>query len=147
MTQPDFAQMGEERDELPMGMPALPGERVIFETRGWFAPWLWIIYLVIPAFFVWWIRRHRHLVVTTRRVVYTEGIFTKTQRVINLQRVQDVGVYQGMMARMFGYGDLLTESAGDAWQERIVYLAKVRGARDAILAAVHHDESDDSPGT
>jgi hypothetical protein len=52
-TQTDLGQMGEERDRLPMGIPALEGERVIFETRGWFAPWLWIIYLIIPAFLVW----------------------------------------------------------------------------------------------
>ncbi len=146
MTQSDFGQTGEVREELPMGMPALPGERVIFETRGWFAPWLWIIYLVIPAFFVWWVRRHRHLVVTTRRVVYTEGIINKTQRVINLQRVQDVGVYQGLVARIFGYGDLLTESAGETGHEKILYLARVRGARDAILVAVHHGD-DENGGT
>ena len=132
---------GEHRDRLPLGMPSLPGERVIFETRGWFAPWLWVIYLVIPAFFVWWIRRHRHLMVTTRRVIYTEGIFNKKQRVINLQRVQDVGVQQGIVARMFGYGDLMTESAGEmSGSEMIPYLARVRGARDAILTAVHNED-------
>lgn len=135
---------GEHRDRLPLGMPALPDERVIFETRGWFAPWLWIIYLIIPAFFVWWVRRHRHLIVTTRRVVYTEGIFNKKQRVINLQRVQDVGVQQGVVARVFGYGDLLTESAGEmSGGELIPYLARVRGARDAILVAVNHDDQTD----
>jgi uncharacterized membrane protein YdbT with pleckstrin-like domain len=141
-TRADLDQMGEERDRLPMGMPSLPGEKVIFETRGWFAPWLWIIYLIIPAFIVWWVRRHRHLVVTTRRVIYTEGVINKSQRVINLQRVQDVGVYQGFFARIFGYGDLLTESAGETGHESIKYLSHVRGARDAILVAVHHGEED-----
>lgn len=132
---------GEHRDRLPLGMPALPGERVLFETRGWFAPWLWIVYLVIPAFFVWWVRRHRHLMVTSHRVIYTEGIFNKKQRVISLQRVQDVGVQQGVVARMFGYGDLLTESAGEmSGGELIPYLSHVRGARDAILAAVHSED-------
>ena len=135
---------GEHRDRLPLGMPSLPGERVIFETRGWFAPWLWIVNLIIPAFVVWWIRRHRHLMVTTRRVIYTEGIFNKKQRVINLQRIQDVGVQQGIVARMFGYGDLLTESAGEmSGSELITYLARVRGARDAILTAVHSQDEYD----
>lgn len=144
----DYDQLGEEREKLPMGIPTHPGERVIFETRGWFAPWLWIIYLVIPAFFVWWVRRHRHLVVTTDRAVYTWGIISKHQRVIGLQRVQDVGVFQGLVARVFGYGDLLIESAGETGQESIKYLSHVRGARDAILLAVEHSNNDrDGDGT
>jgi uncharacterized membrane protein YdbT with pleckstrin-like domain len=72
--------------------------------------------------------------------VYTFGIISKHQRVIGLQRVQDVGVFQGLVARIFGYGDLLIESAGETGQESIKYLSRVRGARDAILVAVNEGQ-------
>lgn len=153
---------------LPMGMPAHPGEEVTFTTYGWFAPWLWIIWGVVPAVLIgwligltlgnplyvivgaivgflpalllWWVRRHRQLVVTTDRVIFTTGIMTREQRVIHMRRVQDVGVRQGLAARTFGYGDLIFESAGETGQEAIPSLAHVRGARDAILHSVHLGE-------
>ena len=147
-----------ERVELPIGMRPHPGEEVTFETHGWFAPWLWVMWAIIPALiiyvfrdqfprtlislavmliplFIWWKRRHRHLVVTSDRVIYTKGILTRNQRIINIERVQDVGLQQGLLARLCGYGDLITQSAGETGNETIRWMSRVRGARDAILQA------------
>jgi len=74
------------------------------------------------------------LVVTTRRVYLTSGTFSKKERSIPLGRVQDVSLKQGMVGRMFGYGDLRIESAGGATTEIVAKgYGKAARVRSALL--------------
>lgn len=57
------------------------------------------------------------LVITTNRVVYRTGIFTRRGREIPIDRVQDVSFSQSLFERLVGAGSLTVESAGEHGQE------------------------------
>lgn len=69
---------------------------------------------VLSRYIVW---RATLLVVTTHRVIYRTGVFTRRGREIPIDRVQDVSFAQSLFERMVGAGSLTVESAGEHGQE------------------------------
>jgi uncharacterized membrane protein YdbT with pleckstrin-like domain len=69
---------------------------------------------VLSRYIVW---RATLLVVTTNRVIYRTGVFTRKGREIPIDRVQDVSFRQSLFERMVGAGALTVESAGEHGQE------------------------------
>lgn len=57
-----------------------------------------------------------HFVVTTERVIQREGLIHKKGSSIPLDRVNTVDFSQTLWERMFGFGDLMIESAGQDGQ-------------------------------
>jgi uncharacterized membrane protein YdbT with pleckstrin-like domain len=57
--------------------------------------------------------RCTHFVVTNRRVLVREGVFTRTGFEIPVQRITSVQFRQGVLERMLGCGTLIVESASD----------------------------------
>jgi len=59
-----------------------------------------------------------NFVVTSDRVIFRQGIVSKTGIEIPLERVNTVFFKQGLFERMIGTGDLMIESGGERGQQR-----------------------------
>jgi uncharacterized membrane protein YdbT with pleckstrin-like domain len=75
-------------------------------------PWIWTILLIWP------IKRHIQrqsikLTIAGEKLRYETGIASKSTRIIQLPKVQDVRVIQSVGQRMLGVGDISIETAGE----------------------------------
>jgi len=99
-------------------------------SYGWFTlpsgsarqPLRYLI-LVVALFIVvrWSVRRllfwaTTRYVVTNRRVLMRNGVFSRTGRDVPLTRINDVSFARTVIERFFGSGTLVIESAGDRGQ-------------------------------
>lgn len=91
----------------------------------WDAPdWLmWIPIVLIIGCAGWTIQRYigwvsTNFVVTNQRLIFREGVITKTGIEIPLDRVNTVHFSQRLIERLLGAGDLMIESAGADGQQR-----------------------------
>jgi len=73
------------------------------------------------------------LVVTNHRLVLRSGVLRRG-RELALDRIDDLTITRGLLARMLGAGDLLIESVGEGSQESFVGCPHPRRVRDEI----HH---------
>jgi uncharacterized membrane protein YdbT with pleckstrin-like domain len=79
-------------------------------------PWL---PAVAALLFLWPLKRHANrqavkMTIDGEKLRYESGWFSKTTRIIQLPKVQDVRVNQTMIQRIFGVGDVAIETAGEA---------------------------------
>lgn len=58
---------------------------------------------------LWWIER---IVITDKRVMLAEGIVTHNVKMMPLSKVTDLTFQRTLGGRMFGYGTMIVESAG-----------------------------------
>jgi uncharacterized membrane protein YdbT with pleckstrin-like domain len=75
-------------------------------------PALWTI------LFIWPIKRHLQrqtvkITISGEKLRYETGIASKSTRIIQLPKVQDVRVIQSFMQRIFSVGDISIETAGE----------------------------------
>lgn len=78
-------------------------------------PWLPLVSLLL---LLWPIKRHIQrqsvkLTIAGEKLRYETGITSKSTRIIQLPKVQDVRAIQSLWQRMFGVGDLSIETAGE----------------------------------
>ena len=78
-------------------------------------PWLPIASSLL---LIWPIKRHIQrqtvkLTIAGEKLRYETGLFSKSTRIIQLPKVQDVKAIQSLWQRMFGVGDLSIETAGE----------------------------------
>lgn len=78
-------------------------------------PWLPIVSLLL---LLWPIKRHIQrqtvkLTIAGEKLRYETGLTSKSTRLIQLPKVQDVRVLQSMGQRMLGVGDISIETAGE----------------------------------
>lgn len=103
--------------------------------------------LVLPALlFLWPAARHlryRFTVMTigAGKLRYETGIFTRSKRVIQLAKIQDVRVVQRLSQRLLGTGDISIETAG----ETSLLLMQNVDRPDAVTDAVLHAANLDTP--
>jgi uncharacterized membrane protein YdbT with pleckstrin-like domain len=76
-------------------------------------PALWLI------LFLWPIKRHIQrqaikMTISGDKLRYETGLGSKSTRIIQLPKVQDVRVVQSIMQRMLGVGDISIETAGES---------------------------------
>lgn len=103
--------------------------------RGWvwatglglWALW-WLIVWLRVVVFRW---RHRYRL-TTQRLFTTTGILAQTTDQLELIRVDDVRVRQGLFDRVFNVGDVVVISTDASEPERVL-----RGVRDPHTVAEH----------
>ena len=77
--------------------------------------WLPALWLVL---FLWPIKRHIQrqavkLTIAGDKLRYEVGLGSRSTRIIQLPKVQDVRVVQSVMQRMLGVGDISIETAGE----------------------------------
>ncbi|MFT3853269.1 MAG: PH domain-containing protein [Ilumatobacteraceae bacterium] len=97
---------------------------LVVDTPHWFstgAKWLVIIAIVLSA--CWLVSRYMkwistNFVITSNRIIFRQGIVSKSGVEIPLDRVNNVNFHQTILERVLGAGDLLIESGGEDGQSR-----------------------------
>ncbi len=79
--------------------------------------WLKTI-LSLGIWLLWW--RNDYLALTRRSIVRRTGVFTKEERAVPLNQVQDVSITYGIIRRLLGHGDIRIETAGSTGTEIIM---------------------------
>lgn len=105
-------------------------ETIMLKTKQAISPMKTI--LTLGLWLLSWAKTE--LVVTNRRIVWRKGLINTDERSIPLNQITDVQVRQGIVGKIFGYGNVQIESAGGPLTE--IVAENVRGpkrVRDAIL--------------
>jgi uncharacterized membrane protein YdbT with pleckstrin-like domain len=95
--------------------------------------------MILPALLLLWpaaraMRRQlTTITLTADRLRLETGALSKTTRTVQLSKLQDVRVDQGLMQRMFGVGDLSIETAGQASRESIHNVDNPHALADEIM--------------
>jgi len=71
---------------------------------------IWLIYPIFAWFFA-------HFVLTDRRVILSQGILNKTTMAIPLEQLTNINTVQNAWERVFKYGDVMMETAGEFGQQ------------------------------
>ncbi|MEM2008189.1 MAG: PH domain-containing protein [Ignisphaera sp.] len=80
-----------------------------------FAPDVFLTYVIIytistwifVAFYIYWKKAHTYYVMENSVLITRDWVFGKYQREITFDRIQDVHVQQGLLARMFKCGSVV----------------------------------------
>lgn len=108
---------------------------------------VWIAAAAVDAtawlcfFWQWLLFKSRIYRITSERIEYEKGIFSKTVRNLDLWRVQDFGFQQNLLQRLLGIG-VITVVSSDASDPRLTVgpIARPRIVYDVLKAA--HREAD-----
>jgi membrane protein YdbS with pleckstrin-like domain len=83
-------------------------------------------------------RQFTKAVISGDRLRYETGMTSKSTRTIQITKVQDVRVDQGMLQRMFNIGDISIETAGETSRLTIVNVDNAQELADEILNRAQH---------
>jgi uncharacterized membrane protein YdbT with pleckstrin-like domain len=103
----------------------------------WYAA---LLVLLRFAYFVieWWVER---IVVTDKRFMITSGVFVTKVAMMPVTKVTDLTYERSLGGRMWGYGTLIVESAGQIQAlNKIDYLPRPEEVYDAISELVFGDK-------
>ncbi len=102
----------------------------IWETVAWIAFVVviggWLVYPLLRWFFT-------HFILTNRKLILSSGILNKSFKVIPLDQVNDISGSQNVWERIFNYGDLVIESAGEFGQQPFTNIGDPKKVRSQIL--------------
>jgi uncharacterized membrane protein YdbT with pleckstrin-like domain len=98
--------------------------------------------LIVPLIFIWplarWLRlRSIRAYVTGDRLRYETGIGARTTRTIQLSKLQDVRVDQGLWQRILDIGDISIETSGEASRLTIFNIDRPQAVADELLNRSH----------
>ena len=102
-------------------------------------PWLPAVAALLV---IWPLKRHASRLATKvtiedEKLRYELGWFSKSTRIIQLPKVQDVRVNQTMVQRIFGVGDVAIETAGEASRLTVPDLDQPQVVANQILDGFH----------
>ncbi len=83
-------------------------------------------------------RRFTRAVISGDRLRYETGMTSKSTRTIQLSKVQDVRVDQGLMQRIFNIGNISIETAGETSRLSIANVDRAQELADEILNRSQH---------
>ena len=89
-------------------------------------------FLLLPFEYVTY--RSTEMAITNRRVITKRGVFSRRTWEMNLAKIENVNVEQGVFARMFGYGRVTITGTG-ATRETFGSVANPLGFRKALTEA------------
>ncbi|MBA2718697.1 MAG: PH domain-containing protein [Chloroflexi bacterium] len=94
------------------------------------------------AYLGWQILRYlnEEFIVTTRRVLQTEGVINKRVVDSSLEKINDAVLSQSLWGRIFGFGDLDVLTASEAGISRLRMLRQADDFKRAMLEAKHELE-------
>ncbi|GAA2972040.1 PH domain-containing protein [Actinokineospora diospyrosa] len=104
---------------------------------------LWYVALVVVLRFTyqvieWWVER---IVVTDKRFMMTTGVFTTRVLMMPISKVTDLTYKRTATGRIFGYGTMVVESAGQIQAlNNIEFLPRPEQVYDAISELVFGDK-------
>ncbi|GLZ35816.1 membrane protein [Lentzea sp. NBRC 105346] len=115
----------------------LPPNAGIIQNILWYVSLLVLLRL---AYFIieWWVER---IVVTDKRFMLTSGVFETKVAMMPISKVTDLTYERSVTGRMFGFGTLIVESAGQIQAlNRLEYLPDPEEVYDAISELVFGDK-------
>lgn len=83
-------------------------------------------------------------VVTSQRVIFRQGVFSRRGVEIPLDRVNNVNFAQSFLERMFGAGDLLIESASEDGQQLFSDIRSPEQVQNLIHEAIESRKGSDA---
>lgn len=115
----------------------LPANAWLFMTILWYAGLL-VLLRFAYTLYEWW---DELLVVTDKRFVLATGVFTTRIAMMPLTKVTDLTYERSAAGRLFGYGTIVVESAGQIQAfNRIDHLPEPERIYDAISELVFGDK-------
>lgn len=115
----------------------LPSGMWLFQNVLWYGGLLVVLRFAYQLY-EWW---DEVLVITDKRFVLTSGVFTTRIAMMPLTKVTDLTYERTSNGRMFGYGTLVVESAGQFQAfNRIEHLPEPERVYDAISELVFGDK-------
>src|SRR4051794_2032118 len=120
--------------------------QTVFKTNQGIATILgWIVVVLIVGgllYFGWAILRwqNEEFVVTSRRVLQTQGVINKQIVDSSLEKINDAILTESIFGRMFGFGDLEILTASETGISRLRMLRDADGFKRAMLDAKHELE-------
>ncbi|GGP61031.1 PH domain-containing protein [Saccharothrix coeruleofusca] len=115
----------------------LPDNMGLIQNILWYASLFVVLRL---AYFVmeWWVER---IVVTDKRFMISSGVFETKVAMMPISKVTDLTYERSVLGRMFGFGTLVVESAGQIQAlNRIEYLPNPEEVYDAISELTFGDK-------
>jgi membrane protein YdbS with pleckstrin-like domain len=99
--------------------------------------------LVVPLIFLWpgsrWLRRRStKVIVSGDRLRYETGLAAKSTRTIQLSKLQDVRVDQGLRQRVFDIGDISLETSGETSRLTIRNIDRPQAVADELMNRSQH---------
>lgn len=97
--------------------------------------------LIVPALLLLWtvrqhLRQHFHLLtIGGGKLRYETGMLSKSTRTMDLAKIQDVRVNQGLWQRIFGIGSIAIETAGETGGLTMANIDQPQTVADYILEA------------
>jgi uncharacterized membrane protein YdbT with pleckstrin-like domain len=115
----------------------LSGGAWLFQTILWYAGVLVVVRFAFTLY-AWW---DEQLVVTDKRFVLVTGVLTTRVAMMPLSKVTDLTYERSLAGRIFGYGTVVVESAGQIQAfNRIDHLPQPEQVYDAISELVFGDK-------
>jgi uncharacterized membrane protein YdbT with pleckstrin-like domain len=121
---------------LALGAAFLP-QNVVLDNLFWYGA---LLVLLRTSYKVseWWVEK---VVVTDKRVMLTQGIFTHKVGMMPLTKVTDLSFVRTLNGRLLGYGTMVIESAGQIQAlNRIDFLPDPEEVYEAISELVFGDK-------
>jgi uncharacterized membrane protein YdbT with pleckstrin-like domain len=87
-----------------------------------------------------WRRQLTKITINGDKLRYEIGLLSKVTRTIQLSKVQDVTVRQGLGQRLMGVGDLSIETAGETSRLTISNIDQPQEIADRIMEIAQHGE-------
>lgn len=111
----------------------------------------WVVLALVVYAVVVFIYQYLHwvndaFIVTTRRVIQTQGILNKKALDSSLEKINDAVLTENVFGRMFGFGDLEILTASDSGIDRMHMLVDASGFKRAMTDAKHELELEVSSG-
>ena len=103
-------------------------------------PWLPAVSLLLLYFPLrsWVTQRIIKATISGDKLRVETGFFSKSTRIIQLAKIQDVRVNQTLFQRIFGVGDVAIETAGEASRLILPHFDSPNVLAEEILAASSH---------
>jgi hypothetical protein len=111
----------------------------------------WVVLVLVVYAVVVFVYQYLHwvndaFIVTTRRVIQTQGILNKKALDSSLEKINDAVLTENVFGRMFGFGDLEILTASDSGIDRMHMLVDASGFKKAMTEAKHDLELEVSSG-
>jgi uncharacterized membrane protein YdbT with pleckstrin-like domain len=117
---------------LVIGERLLP-DSILIDNLAWYLALVAVLRFTVLTI-LWWIER---IVITDKRVMLAQGIITHNVGMMPLGKVTDLTFQRTLGGRMFGYGTIVVESAGQIQAlNRIDYLPRPEEIYEALSELV-----------
>lgn len=97
----------------------MDSDMIIVKRQSKRRPQFWVKAIFsLGIWTLWW--RGDYLALTKRAIVRRTGVFSKQERAVPLNQVQDISIDYGLIRRILGHGDIRIETAGSSGTEIIM---------------------------